>query len=429
MTSIHDLWKTFVDSSLAILQAEVKKGVKVYTNMREVYHFQDDGGFSEDLVFVPDYAELVERYRNSLESTNEYKSLSDALAADSQAARHFGQSVLTFQGGGTRTIWDYVKFPLVEQMVRGQDPFLLDTDLFEKGFAAITTFFASNVVQFYCVAPLQNFRNELDEIELGDGLKIRRIKKEESERLLVTLRLSGGGPSFKVLQFHFVVELLIESPKRFGDSPSDVTANMDPALQVGKVVTALRIFKEGNVASNSIQTYPAIRGPFGSESTSFQERLTEWGNPLVMKKGEAQAFKEFWDTFKNIEISKTSAVNVALRRFNFAYERTQLEDKLIDLMIAFEALFLKENEASSVHKLTLRFAKLLGKSFEERQGLEKEMKNFYRKRSAIVHGEVTQIDGKFVLSLETRLRSSLKSLFPKVMTKSLTDILTHLDLD
>src|SRR5207249_4218893 len=111
--------------------------------------------------------------------------------------------------------------------------------------------------------------------------------------------------------------------------------------------------------------------------------------------------------------TKTSGLNLAIGRFNFAYDRFQLEDKLIDYMVAFEALFLKKEESSEItHRMSTRVAKLLGKSFDEKRRIQKEIKDFYDKRSRVVHGGPAELNDELVLKIENRLRSSFKALLP-----------------
>ena len=101
---------------------------------------------------------------------------------------------------------------------------------------------------------------------------------------------------------------------------------------------------------------------------------------------------------------------------------------MIDLMIAFEALLLNE-EGSPTHKLALRFAKLLGNTFDERMTFYKEMKGFYKMRSKIVHGESAQTDEHVVLGVEERLRSSVRAVLGRMKNQTHSMLLRHLDLD
>jgi hypothetical protein len=81
------------------------------------------------------------------------------------------------------------------------------------------------------------------------------------------------------------------------------------------------------------------------------------------------------------------SLGVALRRFNSANERLKDEDRLLDLIIAMEALLLRGDEQN---ELGFRFA-LRGTALISDKKIRKEifsnLKSAYDLRSRIVHGE------------------------------------------
>ena len=77
-------------------------------------------------------------------------------------------------------------------------------------------------------------------------------------------------------------------------------------------------------------------------------------------------------------------IDVALRRFHSAYHG-DIEDRIIDQMIAFESLYLGDPQELT-YKLALRTAFLLGKRKDKRKAIFSDMKKAYDYRSRIVHG-------------------------------------------
>lgn len=80
---------------------------------------------------------------------------------------------------------------------------------------------------------------------------------------------------------------------------------------------------------------------------------------------------------------------VAIRRFRSIYERYLPDDpeRLLDIGIVFEAIFLNDgNHHELKYRLSLRAARLLGKTLEERRNIFYIVKNLYDLRSAIAHG-------------------------------------------
>ena len=82
---------------------------------------------------------------------------------------------------------------------------------------------------------------------------------------------------------------------------------------------------------------------------------------------------------------------MALRRFNIAFKREQLDDRIVDLMIAAESLFLSDSGDPGVRgeqrfRLALRAAKFVeSQRYASRQVFDL-MRRAYDIRSQIVHG-------------------------------------------
>ena len=87
-------------------------------------------------------------------------------------------------------------------------------------------------------------------------------------------------------------------------------------------------------------------------------------------------------------------LDIAIRRFNYAYERERSEDKLIDYMIAFEALF-SEGSGDLRYKIPTRVARFLETDSDQRRNICNIMKKSYDVRSKIVHGNRSNINVKF----------------------------------
>jgi hypothetical protein len=77
-------------------------------------------------------------------------------------------------------------------------------------------------------------------------------------------------------------------------------------------------------------------------------------------------------------------LEIALRRFNAAY-RGDIEDRLIDHMIALESLYLGKDQELN-YRLALRAAYLLGTDKNGRKTIFNEIREAYRLRSDLVHG-------------------------------------------
>ena len=96
----------------------------------------------------------------------------------------------------------------------------------------------------------------------------------------------------------------------------------------------------------------------------------------------------------------------------------RLEEKLIDLMIALESLFSKENDELTL-RYSLRAAFLIGSGQEDKRPIIVEtIKNLYRKRSKVVHGTGSvDLDYKEIHAFEGLVKEAIKRLVHIEMDK------------
>ena len=98
-----------------------------------------------------------------------------------------------------------------------------------------------------------------------------------------------------------------------------------------------------------------------------------------------------------------SGLSLALRRFEYAYDRRLEDDRLIDHWIGLEALFTTSGERQeTVDKISRRIARLLGTDKESRMELKGEAKNLYDMRSTVVHGGVPSRKGPSIAEAAAR---------------------------
>lgn len=90
------------------------------------------------------------------------------------------------------------------------------------------------------------------------------------------------------------------------------------------------------------------------------------------------------DFSRHLIPTKSNVLHVALTRFNSAYH-SELNDSLIEQMIAFESLYMGDDKELA-YKLALRTAFLLGRSLKSREDIYRKMRKAYALRGQIVHG-------------------------------------------
>ena len=96
-----------------------------------------------------------------------------------------------------------------------------------------------------------------------------------------------------------------------------------------------------------------------------------------------QFFNEYWAVLQN---DPPAYPTTGLTRFNSSYERRNLADRLLDLVIAMEALFGDGKSGGIAHKVATQCACSLHPPEKERLGVIDLIKKSYVERNKIVHG-------------------------------------------
>ena len=149
------------------------------------------------------------------------------------------------------------------------------------------------------------------------------------------------------------------------------------------MISALRLFKPGTVGYNFIRSEALDWNPASVTSLSSGKFTYPYFGKYHLKTDEIEDFKDFLKELN--DKNKAKFLDIPLRYFNYAYTRERLEDKLIDYMIAFEGLFIKE-KAELSYRLSLRVAAFLGENRDEKGKIFTLMRRTYDLRSDIVHG-------------------------------------------
>jgi len=156
-----------------------------------------------------------------------------------------------------------------------------------------------------------------------------------------------------------------------------------------KVFYALRLFKEGPVFIKYLYTVDEERNQLVKSSNfvvpdTYMDYHQVYNYELIAE--ESQSVKEIFELL-NIEKSLERSIDLWLDRFNSTYYSKPARDVLLDIMIAFEALFLKDYHGyRKAEALAIACSMLLGKTSAERKTIRATLLRFYQIRNNIVHG-------------------------------------------
>jgi len=251
-------------------------------------------------------------------------------------------------------------------------------------------------------------RQVVEGIEIVEGVKVRLFSKED----IKDIDSSFFPVSNKVLRERistrtYVLEKYITVEKDHGFETDKIMRD---------IVLALRLLQEGYVYGDDV---------FYFLFSDDKWRLNSWSREGPQLREDRIGWKyglNFEDIpnlislakkIQSIDFSKRKSLELACKRFQRAYKEDNIEDQIIDYMIAFEALFLKgEKRVSSRGKIiAIACSTLLGNNDEEREEIKNALNTAYSMRNSIVHGaEYTKDVNPFVVVEEIRnyLRDSIK---------------------
>lgn len=188
---------------------------------------------------------------------------------------------------------------------------------------------------------------------------------------------------------------------------------------IKSAVLGLRLLKPGHIEANVILGV-TTQGQEKQTGLSIEETIMpRLDYPYHLRTDELSDFKSLVERVLRVDLTHRKPLQIALDRFNRSYNEIESEDKLIDFMISFEALFLGGEKSRAQHAvIPVACAMLLGKSEKERQQIRSLLNPAYDVRNAIVHGldyekklaSMKLTLKQLVANVEDILRASLRKL-------------------
>jgi hypothetical protein len=338
----------------------------------------------------------------------------------------------SWYGAYYMTVFEYLGHLIAKQFANTYEKTAFSLERFDRAYLDLEQLLYEEKFPVMAHSPLHNFDSDVDSLELENGLCIRKIISKDKETQLARsvydekLRYGILAPKY-IIEFKFETTKIV-GPKNVSNNPP---LNENEHEMINRVLTALRLFKSGRVGIHTVETIQVLDLlPIYSHASGNSFNGPSFGNTYFLSRQEIESFKQLWKVVNRANVESLECIKISIRRFQYAYERVNLEDKIIDYMIAFEALLFKEGETGELsHKLSTRVAKLLEETFDERVSTAKKMQVFYKARSQVVHGEKIRVDANFAQTIEEYLRKSIISVIERLQILEHDQILLHLDLE
>jgi hypothetical protein len=351
-----------VDLRLALLgyvtvvaQALADAGVEIPSQEARTAGWSALGG--DLFVYSLGTSDAVLRFMEVLhaqQETDEHRACIDALRRHPVIGRRLDTLVgTTFSA--MRLEADRVPDRVVWALPSG--PARTSVDEFDAAFDRVYSWLTRDVETFLIVAPLPEVELTDGPIALSAELEIDRLTDEEVRAGLYqrVVPMMGSGDTAHVLS-RVGMRIREEFPILIGEARDDDTRLTEAqdawgrwAKSIEDVLHLLRLHKAGTV------TTPGAVAFATPDQGGYQGVPVAASSPISFVRGydlagsDEPALRALWDEINTPAVRKQKQLQIALRRFGFAGERIRSEDRMVDVVIAAEALFLGERRNDRIH--------------------------------------------------------------------------------
>lgn len=212
--------------------------------------------------------------------------------------------------------------------------------------------------------------------ELGDSLLV-------FERPVYSIFFKPGTNSIDNLEHQLVSEL----PNQIGTDNISFSSGEEVTSFVDTFCHALSLACNSGVKNAGGWYYfPEDEMPVLFLSGGRSYRIGPFSRSVKVSQEEIVQAYSYYEIFRNLETNTVDKLRIPIERLIESYTRQNAEDKLIDLGIAFESLYLPNDNTDQLSfQFRLRASKYLGKDLENRKRLLAELKLIYEQRSKAVH--------------------------------------------
>jgi len=335
-----------------------------------------------------------------LHSLPDYEQCVDCLRSDEVIGPHLDCSVGT-SGSARRLEAENILTSLICAMLDDEGSLTFTREKFHSKWQELSDFFGADRIAAKCVAPLPHLVVPAFPVRLNDELVLDRLTDDEVTRCYRVGVIRPTSRRFPLIYGETAVGIrrtvLLPKLIRRGDEPPELPATEDEGsfgrrpysradLVTGDVLSALRLFKRTQIRTAGLASW--TDAPWLADGTEYRV-LGQWpyGGRFELSEGEVPQLLELWHL---LEGGGAARFRFSIHRFNLAFERGLLDDRIVDLVIAAESLLLSDlgsgDRGEHRFRVALRAAKFIEHPSYGERDVFRVMRRAYDVRSAIVHG-------------------------------------------
>lgn len=261
-----------------------------------------------------------------------------------------------------------------------EEIYISRTQEIEDGYESTTTL----------VAPITWLKVPVEPIELEKGVMLRRLSALEIEDWFnESWKFDGRRHDIDLQSLSSCIEIRIglSSDEIRLENFAPYTAKLNSASEkIETILGVLRLITNSDIKNPFIQrrTSGLLTRMYLIEKTNAPRTTQLLTRKETLSAIEQDELKRFWKKFT--DDSNNSHLALPFRRWSGAWDRKNVEDKLIDYWIGLESLYAQDGTNELKFRASMRIAAYLGRDFYEQKSIHKQMAYSYDWRSAIVHG-------------------------------------------
>jgi hypothetical protein len=331
---------------------------------------------------------------------------------------------------------------VIQPMVLATGRYVFDEPVFDQVYGDFERGFGAEQVHMVEFLPLNGFESSETVVLLPDGLVLQRMSDAQMSaaiNLLAVPRMSGGSVNSARVSRFDQWALMTEQAYAVADGhpiAAPQAAAFPTLYEPGRLLTtALRIVCGGSVVTTrsmfaqADDEFPIVLG-VSADLSAFDG--ADNNRPTYLLADTLDTFRATYTALSLPAVQADRSLQIAIRRLVFAGSRSADADRLIDLMISAEALFIKRSalpQGSKGDKIAAAAATLLAGDPEMRTDadhIKASMTTAYKARNAEIHGDAGPyshlhlLDGSLTDSM-TRITSDVE----KIMRRAILAVLAE----
>ena len=392
-SALYDAYRQATKDILLLTKRMLdEKKVKVFLVPRTTWVRTGEGIYSPQEKSEPAYSILAEESMQRGGQPESVKALLVELNREPAISRQLDQLVGTSFSAVRFSSARAVSIIATEILFQTDDT-KFSEEIFDRYYEKVEADFHSPSIEIEKVCPVRALTVE-EELVIGDGIKLVPLGEEQIAKFLASGMNIGQMVGDAV--FHpatAAISLSKAYAKRLGTNViSGGDALGDDFLQgrlEARVMAALRLYRPGRILLSGSARL-GNKSIFGLGIMGFQGpgATTHMSGDYQLGKTDAVPLTSLLAEITQAARHDQKAFLVAVRRFSSAGERSSTEDRIIDCLIAAEAIFLADGDAQELsYRLSHRAGSVMSTTPSEKREIFQKWRQAYRVRSQLVHGK------------------------------------------